>query len=58
MMQKDLRLALDLADELGVPLPTTNVTNDLLSFTRDLGLADQDFAIMVRALEHQAGLGN
>jgi 3-hydroxyisobutyrate dehydrogenase-like beta-hydroxyacid dehydrogenase len=58
MMQKDLRLALDLAGELGVPLPTTRITDDLLSATRDLGLADQDFAIMYRALEHQAGLGN
>jgi 3-hydroxyisobutyrate dehydrogenase-like beta-hydroxyacid dehydrogenase len=57
MMQKDITLALELGRSLGVPLPTTSVTNDILSATRDLGLADKDFAIMYRVLERMAGIG-
>jgi 3-hydroxyisobutyrate dehydrogenase-like beta-hydroxyacid dehydrogenase len=44
MMQKDLRLALDTARHLGVPLPTTSAANDLLTLARTLGYERRDVA--------------
>jgi 3-hydroxyisobutyrate dehydrogenase-like beta-hydroxyacid dehydrogenase len=58
MMQKDIMLALDLSRELGVPLPTTSVTNDLLSAARGLGLANKDFAIIVKVLERMSSMND
>jgi 3-hydroxyisobutyrate dehydrogenase-like beta-hydroxyacid dehydrogenase len=55
MMQKDLRLALELGRELGVPLPTTATTNEWLTATRAMGLADEDFAAVFQALARAAG---
>ena len=55
MMQKDLLLALEMGRELDVPLPTTAVTNELLTAARGLGLRDQDFAILFEALARLAG---
>ncbi|HXI29422.1 MAG TPA: NAD(P)-dependent oxidoreductase [Vicinamibacterales bacterium] len=55
MMQKDLRLALELGRELGVPLPTTSTTNEWLTATRAIGLADDDFAAVFQALARAAG---
>lgn len=54
MMQKDIALAMDLSRNLGVPLPTTSVTSDLLAAARGLGLADKDFAILYRVLERMS----
>jgi 3-hydroxyisobutyrate dehydrogenase-like beta-hydroxyacid dehydrogenase len=56
MMQKDLDLALDLAEEVDVPLPTTSVANQMLTSARALGLAEYDFAVLFFALAHAAGL--
>lgn len=55
MMQKDLLLALEMGRELDVPLPTTAVTNELLTAARGLGLRDQDFAILFETLARLAG---
>jgi len=55
MMQKDLRLALEMGRELGVPLPTTSTTNEWLTATRAIGLADDDFAAVFQALARAAG---
>jgi len=44
LMQKDLGLALDAARRLGVPLPTTAATNDLLTLARRLGYERRDIA--------------
>ena len=55
MMQKDLLLALEMGRELDVPLPTTAVTNELLTAARGLGLRDRDFAILFEALSRLAG---
>jgi 3-hydroxyisobutyrate dehydrogenase len=55
MMQKDLRLALEMGRELGVPLPTTATTNEWLTATRAMGLADDDFAAVFQALARAAG---
>ncbi|HWP34217.1 MAG TPA: NAD(P)-dependent oxidoreductase [Thermodesulfobacteriota bacterium] len=55
MMQKDLLLALELGRQLDVPLPTTAVTNEMLTAARGLGLADKDFAVVVEVLARLAG---
>ena len=56
MMQKDLLLALDMGRELDVPLPTTAVTNELLTAARGMGLADKDFAVVFEVLARLSGL--
>lgn len=56
MMQKDMLLALDLGRELDVPMPTTSVTNEMLTATRGMGMAAQDFAVMFHALARMSGL--
>ena len=57
MMQKDLMLALDMGRELGVPMPTSAVTNEFLNAARAQGLADQDFVVLYQVLEKMAGRG-
>jgi 3-hydroxyisobutyrate dehydrogenase-like beta-hydroxyacid dehydrogenase len=56
MMQKDMNLALELGRELDVPLPTTAVTNELLTAARGMGLADKDFAILFDVLAAMSGV--
>jgi 3-hydroxyisobutyrate dehydrogenase-like beta-hydroxyacid dehydrogenase len=55
MMQKDMSLALELGRQLSVPLPTTTVTNEILTVARGMGLAQEDFAIVFEALARMAG---
>lgn len=55
MMQKDLLLALEMGRQLDVPLPTTAITNQMLTATRAMGMADKDFAVMYEALARMAG---
>jgi 3-hydroxyisobutyrate dehydrogenase-like beta-hydroxyacid dehydrogenase len=56
MMQKDLNLALELGQQLDVPLPTTATTNELLTAARGMGLAEKDFAIVFEVLATLSGL--
>lgn len=56
MMQKDMNLALEMGRELDVPLPTTAVTNELLTAARGMGLAEQDFAILFKVLACMSGV--
>ena len=56
MMQKDMLLALELGRQLDIPLPTTAVTNEMLTAARGFGLADKDFAILFEALARMSGL--
>jgi 3-hydroxyisobutyrate dehydrogenase-like beta-hydroxyacid dehydrogenase len=56
MMQKDLKLSLDLGRASGVPLPTVSVTNEMLTAARGLGLAGYDFAVVFDVLARLAGL--
>ena len=56
MMQKDMNLALELGRRLDVPLPTTAVTNEMLTAARGLGLAKKDFAVLFDALAAMSGL--
>jgi 3-hydroxyisobutyrate dehydrogenase-like beta-hydroxyacid dehydrogenase len=46
MIQKDLQLALDHGHAVGVPLPTTALTQEWLTMARGLGLGDYDFGIL------------
>ena len=56
MMQKDMLLALEMGRQLDVPLPTTAVTNEMLTAARGMGLADRDFAIVFEVLASMAGV--
>ena len=56
MMQKDLRLALEMGRELGVPLPTTSTANEWLTAARAMGLAEEDFAAVFQALARASGV--
>lgn len=57
MMQKDLALALELGRSVGVPLPTTALTYEMLTAARGLGLAEYDFAVVFDVLARMSGLG-
>jgi 3-hydroxyisobutyrate dehydrogenase-like beta-hydroxyacid dehydrogenase len=56
MMQKDMNLALEAGRRLDVPLPTTAVSNELLTAARGMGLEEYDFAIVFEVLAQMAGL--
>ncbi len=56
MMQKDLLLALEMGRGLNVPLPTTAITNEMLTTARAMGYADKDFAVLFEALARMAGV--
>jgi len=56
MMQKDMNLALELGRELEVPLPTTAVTNELLTAANAMGIGDRDFAVLFDVLASMSGL--
>ena len=56
MMQKDMNLALELGRELEVPLPTTAVTNELLTAANAMGIGDRDFAVLFDVLASMAGV--
>jgi 3-hydroxyisobutyrate dehydrogenase-like beta-hydroxyacid dehydrogenase len=56
MMQKDLLLALEMGLKLDVPLPTTAITNQMLTSARAIGLGEKDFAILFEVLAKMAGV--
>jgi 3-hydroxyisobutyrate dehydrogenase-like beta-hydroxyacid dehydrogenase len=56
MMQKDLLLALEAGRELDVALPTTAVSNQLLTAARAMGLRERDFATVFTVLARMSGL--
>jgi 3-hydroxyisobutyrate dehydrogenase-like beta-hydroxyacid dehydrogenase len=56
MMQKDLNLAIELGQQLDVPLPTTAATNEYLSAARGMGLGDYDFSIIFDVLARMSGI--
>jgi 3-hydroxyisobutyrate dehydrogenase-like beta-hydroxyacid dehydrogenase len=56
MIQKDLQLALDLGHRVGVPLPSTALTQSMMNAARALGLGDQDFAVVFDVLARLSGL--
>jgi 3-hydroxyisobutyrate dehydrogenase-like beta-hydroxyacid dehydrogenase len=56
MIQKDLRLALDMAHASGVALPGVAVTHELLNAAKAMGLAKYDFAVLFDVLAHLSNL--
>jgi 3-hydroxyisobutyrate dehydrogenase len=56
MMQKDMVLATELGRQLDVPLPTTAVSNEILTAARGMGLAKYDFACMFDVLAAISGV--
>ena len=56
MMQKDMLLALEASRQLDVPLPTTAVTNEMLTAAGGMGYAKQDFAVLFEVLARMAGV--
>jgi 3-hydroxyisobutyrate dehydrogenase-like beta-hydroxyacid dehydrogenase len=56
MMQKDLNLALELGRQLEVPLPTTAVTNELLTAANGMGIGERDFAVLFDVLAAMSGV--
>ena len=56
MMQKDLRLALDMARASAVVLPSVALTHELLTAAKGMGLAHYDFAILFDVLAQMAAL--
>jgi 3-hydroxyisobutyrate dehydrogenase-like beta-hydroxyacid dehydrogenase len=56
MMQKDMLLALEMGRRLDVPLPTTSVTNELLTTARAMKLDHLDFAALFNVLARMSGM--
>ena len=56
MIQKDMRLALDMAHASAVSLPSVALTYELLTAVKGLGLAKFDFAILFDLLAQMANL--
>jgi 3-hydroxyisobutyrate dehydrogenase-like beta-hydroxyacid dehydrogenase len=56
MMQKDLRLARDLAASLDVPVPTVAATGEMLAAAQGLGLGAHDFAVVFDVIARLSGL--
>jgi 3-hydroxyisobutyrate dehydrogenase-like beta-hydroxyacid dehydrogenase len=57
MMQKDMNLALEAGRQLDVPMPTTAISNELLTAARGMGLGHHDFAIVYEVLAQMSGVG-
>ena len=56
LQQKDLRLALEAADELGVPLPATALVFQLYRALQQRGLGGEGNHALVKALEEMSGI--
>ncbi|HSL49903.1 MAG TPA: NAD(P)-dependent oxidoreductase [Candidatus Deferrimicrobiaceae bacterium] len=56
MIQKDLRLALDMAHASGVTLPTVALTHELMTAAKGLGLAQYDFAVVFDVIAKMSNL--
>jgi len=54
LQQKDLRLAIDLSDELGQPLAVAAAANDLFKRARAMGHEDEDFSAVFKAASNPA----
>jgi len=53
LMHKDLGLALDLANQLGVPLPTVAAVREVFNAVRGAATEDVDFAAIARFWERR-----
>lgn len=55
-MHKDIGLALELAEELGLPLPVTGVTEQMFRAAIAEGYGESDMCATVQVVEHWAGI--
>jgi 3-hydroxyisobutyrate dehydrogenase-like beta-hydroxyacid dehydrogenase len=55
LMGKDIRLALQTADELNVPLPSAHAADEVLTKAADLGYGERDIAALHEVLEKTSG---
>lgn len=55
MMQKDLLLALSLARQEEIPLPTGSIANELMTACRGSGIGHEDFSVVFHLLARLAG---
>ena len=51
LMQKDFTLSLEMARQVGVPLPTTAAANEVITMARGLGFGDHDFAAVTDVIK-------
>ena len=56
MIQKDLRLALDMARASGVTLPSVALTYELMTAAKGFGLGKYDFAVVFDVIAKMSGL--
>ena len=56
LQQKDLRLVLEAADQIGIPLPATSLCYQFYRSLQARGLGHEGNHALVKALEHLAGL--
>ncbi len=56
MIQKDLRLALDMAHASGVTLPSVALTHELMTAAKGLGLEKYDFAVVFDVIANLSNL--
>jgi len=56
MMQKDILLALELGEELGVSLGTVELVNEMLTKAIEMGYSDEDFAVLFKVVEHMSSM--
>jgi 3-hydroxyisobutyrate dehydrogenase-like beta-hydroxyacid dehydrogenase len=54
-LSKDIRLAIDLASELGVPIPLTSLAQQLYQSAMARGYGEEDICGSIRVLEELAG---
>jgi len=55
LVQKDVELARDVAQGLGVPLPTADRVDEVLRLARDLGYQGRDLAAFFQVLQQMTG---
>jgi 3-hydroxyisobutyrate dehydrogenase-like beta-hydroxyacid dehydrogenase len=54
MMQKDLDIALEVGEELGVSLRTVGLAKELLEKAIELGMGDEDFAVLFKVVDQMS----
>lgn len=54
MMKKDIALALELGEELGVSLQTAKLVDEMLTKAMEMGWGDEDFAVLFKVVEHMS----
>jgi len=55
-MDKDMRLALETAESLGVPLPVVQAVKGVLGQCMAAGQSEEDFSSAIKHLERAAGV--